>query len=340
MQPSVIITGATGFVGAHVALEFLKAGYNVIGTYRNHSSIQKLQQVFSYHSNNTALYESIKWIEVDLHNVKEVTEAFRDVDFVVHTAAEVTFNNRFKNQLIESNTRMAANVVDAALDAGIKKLCHISSIAALGTAINSDPISEETKFTSVKGQSGYSISKFYSEMEVWRGINLGLNAIILNPSVILGAGDWKTSSSTFIATAAKGMPFYTQGVTGFVDVVDVAKACRVVLESDVSGEQFLLNSENLNYQYLFSCIAEHLGRYSPFIKITPPILRIFASIFMLRSFITQKEPLITFSSARTAWKKSYYSGKRFADRFDFQYTPIEETIRFACKCFKKDKAKV
>lgn len=336
MQLTTLITGATGFLGAYTALEFLRAGYNVKGTYRSTSSIKKAKHIFCYHPDGLKLFDSIEWVNVDLEDYNEVKKAFQNVDFVVHTAAEVSFNKRRKNQIIENNTRMAAYVVDAALETGVKKLCHISSIAALGSTTNGDLINEETKFSSVKEQSGYSISKFYSEMEVWRGINSGLNAVILNPSVIFGAGDWKSSSSTFVATAGKGTPFYTLGVTGFVDVKDVAHVCRLTLESELSGERYLLSAENINYQELFNSMADELGKKRPSIKATPALMKVVACACMGTSLLTGKEPQITFSIARSAWSKMYYDGSKIEKLLNFKYTPISETIRFACDCYKKD----
>ncbi|WP_320051555.1 NAD-dependent epimerase/dehydratase family protein [uncultured Acetobacteroides sp.] len=330
MQPTILITGATGFLGAHVALELLQSGYHVKGTFRNQASQAKAKQIFGYYENGFSLFDKVEWVSVDMLDYSEVLMAMQGVQYVVHTAAEVSFNPQFKNRIIENNTLMASYVVDAAIEAGVKKLCHISSIAALGSTINGEPITEETKLASVKDQSAYSTSKFYAEMEVWRAINSGLNAVILNPSVILGAGDWKTSSSTFISSIAKGLSFYSKGVTGFVDVRDVARASRLALESDISAERFILSSENINYYDLFCSIAKGLSKPVPRYKAYPFLIKAIAAFSGFYSYITGKEPLVTPQSARSAWRKSYYSGKKFETQFNFKYTPISETVDFAC----------
>lgn len=340
MQPTILITGATGFLGVHTALEFLRAGYQVKGTFRNESSLVKAKHVFEYFADGLDLFNKMKWVCVDLLEYDEVVGAMQDTQYVVHTAAEVSFNPRYNDRIIENNTRMAAYVVDAALEAGVKKVCHISSIAALGSTTNGDPITEETKLTSIKDQSAYSVSKFYAEMEVWRAINSGLNAVMVNPSVILGAGDWKTGSSTFITTVAKGMSFYTKGVTGFVDVRDVATASRLALESDISADRFIISSENISYSDLFGMIAKAVGKPIPKYKAHPILLKIAASISGITSYITNSEPLVTPQSARSAWRKSYYSGKKFEEQFNFKYTPISETIDFASSCYLNDNHKL
>lgn len=340
MQPTILITGATGFLGVHTALEFLRAGYQVKGTFRNESSLVKAKHVFEYFADGTELYNKMEWVKVDLLEYDEVVGAMQDTQYVVHTAAEVSFNPRYNDRIIENNTRMAAYVVDAALEAGVKKVCHISSIAALGSTTNGDPITEETKLTSIKDQSAYSVSKFYAEMEIWRAINSGLNAVMVNPSVILGAGDWKTGSSTFITTVAKGMSFYTKGVTGFVDVRDVATASRLALESDISADRFIISSENISYHDLFGMIAQAVGKPIPKYKAHPILLKIAASFSGITSYITNSEPLVTPQSARSAWRKSYYSGKKFEEQFNFKYTPISETISFASSCYLNDNHKL
>lgn len=338
MQPTILITGATGFLGSHTMLEFLRAGYNVKATCRSSSSVQKAKQIFSYYTDGMQLFDRIEWVNADLCDYSEVKAACRNVDFVVHTAAEVSFNRRLKNQIVENNTRITANVVDAALELGIKKICHISSIAALGSTSNGDMVTEETKFSSVKEQSGYAISKFYSEMEVWRGINSGLNAVILNPSVILGAGDWKSGSSTFISTAAKGNPFYTNGTTGFVDVRDVARACRISIEGKQSGERLLLNAENISYRRLFNLMADELGTKKPTIKAIPFLMKLAAAYCSVKSLLTGNEPSITFDMARSAWKNMYYDGSKADKILQLGYTPIQETIRFACSSYRNNNA--
>lgn len=336
MQPKIFITGATGFVGAHAALEFLRHGYHVVGGYRNTSSIQKARQLFGYYPDGPDFFEKVEWIAVDLYDIQSIKDAFKNIDFVLHAAAEVSFDGRLKNQLIHNNTLITSNVVDAALEAGIKKLCHVSSIAALGSTSNGTSVNEEVKFSSVKDQSGYSISKFYSEMEVWRGINQGLNCVIVNPSVILGAGDWSSSSSAIISNVAKGLRFYTQGITGYVDVIDVAKACRLLLESDISGERFILNSENISYQQLLGCIAEALGKPKPSIKVLPWMLRLAAIMASIVSFFTRKAPTLTYSIARTAWKKNYFDGSKFSKQFNISYSSIDDCIRFTCQCYQNE----
>jgi len=333
MQPTVLVTGATGFLGAHITLELIQSGYHVKGTFRSPASQEKAKQIFAYYDNGNALFERIEWVAVDMLDYCSVLAAMQGVQYVVHAAAEVSFNPRYKSRIIENNTLMTANVVDAAIEAGVKKLCHISSIAALGSTTNGDPITEETKLASVKDQSGYSTSKFYAEMEVWRAISSGLDAVILNPSVILGAGDWKTSSSTFISTIAKGMSFYTNGVTGFVDVRDVARATRLSLESSVSAQRFVLSAENVSYYDLFCSIANGLHKPIPKYKAYPIILKTIAAFSGFYSYVSGNEPLVTPQSARSAWRKSYYSGKKFELQFGFSYTPFSETVAFACSCY-------
>lgn len=335
-QATVLITGATGFLGAHLVLEFLRHGYKVRATYRNESSLNKARKVFSFYPETKSFLSNLEWFHLDLFCYNDVVESLKDVDYVVHAAAEVSFNVSNKNRIIENNTRITAVVTDAALACNIKKLCHISSIATLGTSANGDIITEDIRWNSIRGNSGYSISKFYAEMEVWRNIQNGLSAIIVNPSIILGPGDWHSSSTAFFSATASGLPFYTNGGSGFVDVRDVASASRIALESHIEGDRFILSSENLTFESLFLKIAQNLHKRPPFIRIHSAIAKFAAVINQVVALIKRSEPKITLESARAASKVRKYSGLKFSETFDFNYIPINETISFISRCYIKD----
>lgn len=222
--------------------------------------------MFGYYNVQTAeLLDRVNWVTADMLNYQEVLEAMEGIDQVYHCAAIVSFDPAQRAAMIRSNTEGTANLVNAAIEQKIKKFLHVSSTAAVGKAPGQ--LSDESMiWTESKLNTGYSISKFHSEMEVWRGIEEGLNTVIVNPSIILGPGFWQHGSSSIFTKVDHGMKFYSYGMTGYVGIWDVVQAMVRLMESEISGERFLVTSENLTYREVFDMIAEALGRPKPHIE--------------------------------------------------------------------------
>lgn len=331
------VTGGTGLLGSHLLFDLLSKGEKVRALKRTSSNIELVRKVFSYYSQEAdALFNQIEWIDGDVLDYYSIYEAIEGIDHVYHCAAIVSFDAKKREQIIRDNVNGTANLVNVCLEKRIKKYCQVSSIAAIGKSELSGQITEDGMWQNSKNKSAYSISKHLSEMEVWRGIAEGLNAVIVNPSIILGPGNWDTGSSKIISTIYKGLRFYTKGVTGYVDVRDVSKAMIMLMKSEISSQRFIVSSENLTYEYVFKTIASNLG-----IKIPDIYARKWMSEFAWRidnfkEFVLNKPPLLSRENARTAHKSSYYSNQKLIDHLDFKFTPIEKSIKDITKFFLND----
>uniref|UniRef100_UPI00286AA9A5 NAD-dependent epimerase/dehydratase family protein n=1 Tax=Flavobacterium sp. TaxID=239 RepID=UPI00286AA9A5 len=255
----ILVTGATGLLGSHLVLHLLEKGENVRAIFRNELGKSRVRQVFE-HYNKWELFEKINWCESDILHIPSLEMAFNDIEIVYHCAALISFDTNDEEALRKANIEGTANVVNLCLDFKIKKICYVSSIAALGDlAVNENIISEETEWNPEKSHSDYAISKYGAEMEVWRAYQEGLQVVIVNPGVILGQLFWAAGSGDIYQKVKRGLSFYTQGSSGFVTVTDVAKIMHLLMQSSVSGEKFILISENKTYQDLVFKIADQLN---------------------------------------------------------------------------------
>jgi dihydroflavonol-4-reductase len=251
----ILVTGASGLVGSHLVTQLVKAGKQVKALYR--SAIPVVEGG-----------GQVTWIKGDILDIVSLEEAMVDTQQVYHCAAIVSFNPKKKDILFHTNVEGTANVVNACLDAGIQKLVFVSSVAALGRIREDAPINETMNWSEETSNSEYGKTKYFAEMEVWRGIGEGLDAVIVNPVIILGAGNWDSGSSGLFKSAYDEFPWYTEGTSGFVDVADVVKAMMLLMESNVSAERFILCAENLTYREVFTQMANNFNKKPPHKKVT------------------------------------------------------------------------
>ncbi|GAF04784.1 NAD-dependent epimerase/dehydratase family protein [Saccharicrinis fermentans] len=258
-----------------------------------------------------------------------------DIEVVYHTGALVSFNPSLKNEMMDVNEEGTANLVNLCVEKKIRKFCFVSSVATLGNSKNGEMIDEFSYWQGGRDHSAYSMSKFRAEMQVWRATKEGLNAVIVNPSVVIGPGDWGQGSPKIIKTVYKGLRFYTPGGTGFVDVRDVVAAMIKLVESPVKNERFILNGANLSYQSFFTQVANGLQVKLPRFKANKRLVALAWRFEKLRNILFGAEPLITKDSARTSLKTTKYSGSLISKFVAFEYTPIEDTINDTTQYFLK-----
>ena len=330
----IFLTGGTGLVGAHILLKLTESGQKVKALKRKRSSLTVIKNIFS-HYKKTDLLKSIEWIEGDLLDLFSLQEGIKGCNTVIHCAAIVSFNPKDFKKMMKINVEGTANIVNICLDNNIDKLAYISSIATLNDEKN-QVRTEDSFWKESKSNSQYAKSKYLSEQEVWRGIEEGLNSIIVNPSVILGPGDWTKGSSQMFEKVWRGLKFYSSGSTGYIDVVDVAKCVVKLLEKEIINERFILNAENKKYRDIFDSIAENLNKPKPHIKVSPLIKEIAWRIEWLKSFITNKSPLITKETANTAMKNKSFSNQKIIRALDYKFIPVEESIKHYSQWFLEE----
>lgn len=318
----ILVTGAGGLVGSHLVKQLVSEGNKVRAIY--HSAIP-LPEVAG----------AVEWIKGDILDVVSLEEAMKGVQQVYHCAAIVTFNPKKKALLHQTNVEGTANVVNACLNEGISKLLFVSSVAALGRIREDVPIDEKMNWSEETSNSEYGKSKYFAEMEVWRGIGEGLNAVIVNPVIILGAGDWTKSSSEIFKSAYDEFPWYTEGISGFVDVTDVVRAMILLMGSANTAERYILSAENLPFREVFTQIAKNFGKKPPHRKVTPLLSAIVWRIEAVKARFTGKDPLLTKETARTAMAKVYFDNSKFKLFFvNFQYTPVAVSLKRICRELK------
>ena len=323
------VSGATGFLGAHVVCQLLQSGNQVRAFKRKSSNLSEFNQIFkSYFSeieSKNAL-SLLTWVDADVLEILSLESALAGASTIYHCAAMVSFFQKDHASMIEVNVTGTANMVNAALHCGVKQFCHVSSIAALGRAAAENHLDEKSTWENGKHNSQYAISKYQAEMEVWRGQEEGLTVFVVNPGVILGVGDFHKGSLTIIEAAAKGMPFYTEGVNGYVDVADVAACMLQLVRHNISGQRFVLVAQNLSNRELLFQLSELFGVKAPTIRVTKLLAELAWMAYAIkRLFIPRGLPL-TKEIARSSLIKSYYSNTQIKNALQFEFRPIQETL--------------
>ncbi len=337
----VFVTGGTGMVGAHLLYELVSKGEKVRALKRPGSSIQQTEKIFSFYSSeHQSLRQNIEWVDGDILEKDSLCEVLAGVDRIYHAAAMVSFDPRDRDVMIYNNVMGTTNLVDLAVSLQIPRFCHVSSISAIGSPPEGIEANEEHPWRNNLDHSAYAESKYLSEMEVWRAMFQGLNMVIVNPSVIVGPGDWKTGSSRLISTVWKGLKFYTRGGTGFVDVRDVARAMINLMHDDVwegvKNQRYILNSENLTFREFFNQAAGCLQVKQPKYFAGNLLLNLAFRLSSIKSHLTRTQSAITRDTVRSANKLSYYDGSKICRTIGFEYTPVEVSIRNNSQLFLKD----
>ncbi|GAA4398812.1 NAD-dependent epimerase/dehydratase family protein [Nibrella viscosa] len=327
----VLITGATGFIGSHIARRYLAAGQAVEALYRPGSG----------HGLLTDVADRITWHEGDITDVPSLQAAIGPDMDVIHAAAIVSFVPKDRPGMEKINVEGTANVVNVCLQAGIHKLGYISSVAALGRPNTkgiipgqSIVINEKQKWEDSPNNSFYAQTKYRAELEVWRGVAEGLNTVMVNPSVVLGEGDWTRSSVQLFKYVYDEKPFYTDGTVNFVDVKDVAEAVYKLMQTEIVNERFILNADTLPYKELLERMARAMGKRPPGVRVSPAVANILWRIEAVRSWLTGKAPLITKETARSASQSYRFDNRKLMQMLDFHYRPLDETLRRVATALK------
>lgn len=327
----ILVTGSTGLLGSHVVCELVSHGYDVRALYRSENRKRNVLHVLQHYFPEKAqeLYDRIDWFEGSILDLTDLEDAMQGCEKVVHCAALVSFHRRDFWRLFEHNRKGTANVVNTALHLGIRQLVYVSSTAAVGTDSEfTDGIRRETNHWNANEKvSGYSLSKYSAEKEVWRGIEEGLPAAIVNPSLLFGPGSWDDSSLKIMRTLSEGLGYYTSGANAVVDVRDVAQVIRLLIEHNISGERYLVAGHNIRFKDLFEAICLQLGVKAPS-KLAGPFLTGLAwRLAGIAARFKGKRPTLTKESAESSQSTTVYSSEKVLKQFpEFRFHSLEDTI--------------
>ena len=323
----ILVTGATGFVGAHLLYQLVETNEHVRAIYRSEKTIEKVTEVFSLYGANASLISKIEWFKADITDVPSMIPAFYGVKKVYHCAAFISFNPKDYREMRKVNIHGTAIIVNLSIDAKVNKICFVSSIASIGNSIYGEPSTEENEWNSQDDNSGYSITKFGAEMEVWRASQEGVDVVIVNPGIILGGGFWNAGSGKIFTKIFHGLKFYTEGKTGFVGVKDVVKTMVFLTNSTIKNERFILVSENKSYKEVFFLIADALKKKRPYKRIHRWKMELLWRVSSFLSIITGKEPLLTKYAAKSANSTSLYTSKKVQEILPFKFQTIEAVVK-------------
>jgi nucleoside-diphosphate-sugar epimerase len=321
MSEKIFVTGGTGLLGSYLLRLLLKKGLEVRAIYRG-----PLPDLLTKEEQS-----GIEWVKGDILDTSLLDEQMKGISMIYHCAGMVSFNPSRAEQMRKINVEGTANVVNAAISASVRKMVHVSSVSALGRKRNGQTISEDVKWDDEANLSAYGKSKYLAEMEVWRGIAEGLDAAIVNPSIILGVGDWNKGSSAMFRNAFNEFPWYTNGSTGLVDALDVAEVMTRLMESPITGERFIVSAENRSYRDVFTRMAVAFGKKPPHLKATPLMSAFVWRLEKLKSLFGSTEPLLTKETAETAQMQVSYNNRKLCTALPgFTFRPLDQSIDTHC----------
>ncbi|HET8885362.1 MAG TPA: NAD-dependent epimerase/dehydratase family protein [Salinimicrobium sp.] len=329
----ILVTGGTGLVGAHLLLQLTSSGEKVRAIYRKNNLHQVLDTFSFYHSKEEArnLYNQIEWVKADVLDIPALTDAFKNIDRVYHCAALVSFDMADSRKLRKVNIEGTANVVNLCIASEVKKLCFVSSIATLNKTVGSEKITEETAWNPSIFHTDYEITKYGAEIEVWRATQEGVNAIIVNPGIILGPG--YSGSADIFLKVKNGLKFHFPKITGFVGVHDVVNAMVALMNSNIKNEHFILVSENESFKNVLEKIAFHLNQKPPTISLKPWMVKMGWFLQFFYGLFGGKKQLNR-DSSKSLFETSIYSNEKTLNNLNFQFEPLEKVISKSADFYK------
>lgn len=318
----IFLTGANGLIGSFIARQLLSEGYAIRALKRKHADLSLLNDIKN----------KIEWIEGDICDISLLNDSLKNIECIIHSAAIVSFSPGREEEMLRINTGGTANLVNAALNNKIPRFCHISSVAALGRKKDATVIDEGSLWENSRLNSNYARSKYLAELEVWRGIEEGLNAVIVNPSIVLGPGNWNGGSTRLFKYAFGNHWFYPPGEMNYIDVRDVAQVVCTLMGHPIHSERFILNAGNISYKKFLEQAALLFKKRPPMLKTSRFLREAGWRLEVVRSWISGEEPVITRETAAISELKVTYDNSKIRKLLTYEFIKPEDSIRWACEC--------
>jgi len=332
----VLVTGGTGLVGAHLLLHLVQNNIPVRAIYRQGSNLKRVEKVFSYYSQNaTVLFNKIEWLLADINDIPALEIAFKNVEYVYHAAALISFDPKDYRKLKKINALGTANIVNLCLSNDIKKLCYVSTIGAIGKSAKGVKATEENDWTGQEANV-YGLTKHRAEMEVWRGSQEGLPVVIVNPGIIIGPGFWDTGSGKLFKTANREYRFYPPGGTGFITVGDVIKMMMTLMNSKVTNKRFIAVAENLTFKDILTRLSTELGKKAPTVELKVWQLQLGRVFDYFKYLFTRSGRKITKKTIYSFMHRESYDNQRIIDTVGFEFESLNQVIAYSCGKFKEE----
>ena len=325
-------------MGSHVLFHLSKKHDKIRAIYRSQSKIEKVRHVFSYYTDEEDLFDRIDWVKCDLNDLPGLRSVFDGISQVYHCAALVSLDPADYQRLRKSNIEGTANIVNLCLEFKVSKLGYLSSVAALGGKDINQPVTEDSHWNPDGDHHVYAITKYGAELEVWRGIQEGLKAVIVNPGIIIGPGFWKSSSGALFTRISRGMKYYTTAINGYVDIQDVVNGLILLMESDISNERFIQVAENLSSKTFIDIVADEIEVKAPQKKASATMLRIGWRIDWLRSKILGKRRRLTRRLSKMLQRDTFYDNSKLKEMTGFSYKPVSQSVKETARFFIDDQA--
>ena len=322
----ILVTGATGLVGAHVCLALLEENKPLVALYRREKK-REVTRTFFEAKNRLALFDKIIWRKADLTHLPDLTLAFKDITEVYHCAAYISMGHHKLHELQQTNQLGSSYIANLCIENNIEKLGYISSIAALGSYSTTPLIDEETSWNPTLEKTPYAYSKYGAELEIWRASQEGVPVVIVNPGVILGEGMPRSPQAQLRTKINQGLRFYPTGKTGYVVVEDVVKAIIRLMHSPIKNERFILVAENLSYQKIIQILAEIAQKKNPRFPLKKSLLQLAWALESLVSILGLRKKFLTKALINSLCDTKEIDGRKIVDQLNFSYTPIEAYLK-------------
>jgi nucleoside-diphosphate-sugar epimerase len=327
------VTGATGLIGSHLVLRLTEENMPVTALFRNETGKREVLNLFRFYGKEN-LFQQVQWLQGDVEDADDMYELTEGAHTVFHCAAVISYHKKDASRMLEVNINGTKNIVNACIENDVKHFIHVSSISALGDS-KGEIIDEETPRNFNDYHSNYSKGKYLSEQEVWRGIQEGLNATILNPGIVFGPNNCTRSSGSMIARIEKGLPALPAGGSGIVSVLDVVEVMIRAAKQAPTNERYILCAENIRMSELFTKIADALP-----VKIGKTIAKRWhlVSIYYMEALIewvTGRKATVTREIIRNYDEIKQFDGSKAMRVFNFEYRDTFESIKKAIRYYKE-----